>query len=226
VEWLSECVDRTSKHAGARHQPAQVLWCNLDPTRARKGTYTHRHHCLTCASARSASWRLPQTLTEAGMLSCSRAAGLRLSTTLRRSRRGRKRSGMDCHVLRPMMTAFTALPLPPPAAAAAPAVVVVTLLKCAMSSGRFHGSFPSFPMPSVPAVAATTMVKARKGPSLMAPPPPPPQPVALAAAAAAALAAVLRVEGILGLVVVVVVVVGARGVLLLPAAAVAVVVAE
>ena len=48
--------------------------------------------------------------------------------------RGRNLSGMDSHVLRPMMTAFFL---------DGSVVLEVSSLKYFMSPGRFHGSFPS-----------------------------------------------------------------------------------
>lgn len=87
-------------------------------------------------------------------MSCSRMAGLRLRMTFRRLRRGRKRSGIDCQVLRPMITALVLLP----------AAALVSSRKRSMSSGRLHGSLPCLPMPNDPAVAATIMMNGRISP--------------------------------------------------------------
>ena len=73
---------------------------------------------------------------------------MRDTTAFARPRRGRNRSGMLSHVLRPMTTAF-AHPAGAPAVARA---------KYAISFGRRHGRLASFPIP-FEAVAATISVR-------------------------------------------------------------------
>jgi len=98
-------------------------------------------HCSTSArlsTAARASSRDVHPSTSAGKL---KAAGSRERTTFTRPGSGRNLSGIDSHVLRPMITAFSRSPTP------AEAVSVVIRLKYAMSPGRRQGSWPSFPIP-------------------------------------------------------------------------------
>jgi hypothetical protein len=77
--------------------------------------------------------------------------GWRLRTMLRRPGKGRKRGGIDSHVLRPMITAL---------AGAVPSLVVMRL-KAAMSPGRRHGSVPFTPMPPSSDAATTRLTGGR-----------------------------------------------------------------
>ena len=76
-----------------------------------------------------------------------RAAAFELTTTFSRSASGRNFSGIDCHVLRPMITAFRFSGL---------VVERVSCLKNAMSPRSRHGSAPETPIPRVALQTATT----------------------------------------------------------------------
>lgn len=91
--------------------------------------------------------------TASGRAYSARAALLRLITTLIRSASGRIFSGIDCHVLRPMMTALRL---------SGSAVERVSCLKYCMSPRRDQGSRPFAPIPRVCLHTATTTENLRR----------------------------------------------------------------
>ena len=126
---LAGDLRRTRLRSQLREERVAVdVEVDLGEQRARRRAGAPRRRSPRRRSRRprsTSSSELERLLERAGTLRARRRStpGLRVTTTLRRPGSGRKRSGSESHVFRPMTTACP----------------VVSSLKRAMSSGRCHG---------------------------------------------------------------------------------------